>query len=76
MAKNGDKIFINTNIREKGKKINIFDKVNQIKQDLRALFPEIEEDRIIPMFSHVRNFFYGNLHYGRNNIPENKKRKR
>ncbi|MFH1311464.1 MAG: hypothetical protein ABIH65_03605 [Nanoarchaeota archaeon] len=76
MAKNKGKIFINVNIREEGKKVNIFDKVNRIKQDLKTLFPEIEEDRIIPMFSHVRNFFYGNLHYGRHNVPENKKRKR
>ena len=76
MAKNGDKIFINTRIRENGKKVNIFDKVNQIKQDLKTLFPEIEEDRIIPMFSHVRNFFYGNLYYGRHSVPENKQRKR
>ena len=76
MAKNGDKTFINTNIREKGKKVNIFDKVNQIKKDLKGLLPEIEEDKIIPMFAHIRNFFYGNLHYGRRNVPENKKRKR
>ena len=76
MAKNNDQIFINTRIREKGKKVNIFNKVAQIKEDLKGLFPEIEEDRIIPMFSHVRNFFYGNLYYGRRNVPENKKRKR
>ena len=76
MAKNKDKIFINTQIREKGKKINIFDKVNQIKKDLKGLLPEIEEDKIIPMFSHIRNFFYGNLHYGRRENPENRKRKR
>ena len=76
MAKNKDKIFINTQIREDGKKINIFDKVNQIKKDLKGLLPEVEEDKIIPMFSHIRNFFYGNLHYGRRSIPENKQRKR
>jgi len=76
MGKSGDKIFINTNIREKGKKINIFDKVNQIKNDLKTLLPEIEEDKIIPMFSHIRVFFYGNLYYGRREVPENKKRKR
>ena len=76
MAKNGDKTFINTNIREKGKKVNIFDKVNRIKRDIKGLLPEIEEDRIIPMFAHIRNFFYGNLHYGRRENPENKKRKR
>lgn len=76
MAKNKGKTFINTHIREKGKKINIFDKVNQIRKDLKSLLPEIEDDKIIQMFSHVRNFFYGNLHYGRRNVPENKRRKR
>lgn len=76
MSKNKDKVFINTNIREKGKKINIFDKVNQIKNDLKTLLPEIEEDKIIPMFSHIRVFFYGTLYYGRREVPENKRRKR
>jgi len=76
MSKNKDKIFINTQIREKGKKVNIFDKVNQIKNDLKSLLPEIEDDKIIPMFSHVRNFFYGKLYYGRRNVPENMQRKR
>lgn len=76
MAKHKGKIFINTKIREKGKKINIFDKVNRIKKDLKGLLPEVEEDKIIPMFSHIRNFFYGKLHYGRRNVPENIQRKR
>jgi hypothetical protein len=76
MQKNKDKIFINTQIRENGKKVNIFDKVNKIKNDIKTLLPEIEDDKIIPMFSHVRNFFYGKLHYGRRNVPENMQRKR
>jgi len=76
MAKHKGKIFINTKIREKGKKINIFDKVNQIKKDIKSLLPEVEDDKILLMFSHVRNFFYGDLHYGRHGIRENKQRKR
>ena len=76
MSKHKDKIFINKQIRENGKKINIFDKVNRIRKDLKSLLPEIEDDKIIHMFSHIRNFFYGNLHYGRRNVPENKRRKR
>lgn len=35
MTKHKDKIFINTQIREKGKKINIFDKTNKIKSNLK-----------------------------------------
>ena len=38
-AKNKDKIFINTQIKEKGKNINIFDKVNQIKKRPKDSFP-------------------------------------
>ena len=76
MQKNKDKIFINTQIRENGKKVNIFDKVNKIRIDLKSLLPEVEEDKIIMMFSHVRNFFYGKLYYGRREVPENKLRKR
>jgi len=76
MSKHKGKTFINKQIRENGKKINIFDKVNRIRKDLKSLLPEVEDDKIIIMFSHVRNFFYGNLHYGRRNVPENKRRKR
>jgi len=76
MAKNKGIVYINQRIRENGKKINIFDKVNQIKKDLKELFPEIEDDKIIPMFSHIKNFYYGKLYYGRHSNPENKKRKR
>jgi len=76
MAKVKDKVFINTGVRYKGKKIPIFDRINMIKNDLRELLPEVEEDRYLSMFSHIRNFFYGKLHYGRRNDPANKERKR
>jgi len=75
MAKNKDKVFINTKVRYKGKKILIFDRINRIKNDLIELLPEIEEDKFLLMMSHVRNFFYGNLYYGRRNSPNKKKRK-
>jgi hypothetical protein len=76
MSKVKDKVFINTGVRYKGKKIPIFDRINMIKNDLRELLPEVEEDRYLSMFSHIRNFFYGGLHYGKRNNPENKERKR
>ena len=76
MAKNKDKVFINKNVRYKGKKVPIFDRINRIKSDIKELLPEIEEDKFLSMMSHVRNYFYGNLHYGRRGIPENIKRKR
>lgn len=76
MAKTKDGLFINTHIRENGRKVNIFDKINKIKADLKILLPEIEDDKLITMFSHCRNFHYGKLHYGRRDNPENWKRKR
>ena len=76
MAKNNGKVFVNTNIRENGKKISIFDKTNRIKQDLKELIPELEGDKLLAALSHIRNFYYKKLHYGRAGIPENRKRKR
>lgn len=73
MSKNKNKRFINKNVRHKGNKVNIFDRINSMKKELKELLPEIEEDKFIIMASHVRNFSYNNLHYGRNK-PENKKR--
>ena len=64
-------IYINHQIRDKGKKVNIFDKVNKIKKDIKVLLPEIEEDRLIAMFSHMRRYYEGKLHYGRRSNPEN-----
>lgn len=61
MAKNNGVTFINHRIRDKGKKINLFDKVNSIKQDIKKLIPEIEEDKLLPMFSNIRNFYYTNI---------------
>lgn len=76
MAQNNDKIYVNYRIRDKRKKINIFDKVNSIKQDIRQLIPEIEDNKLLPMLSHIRQFQYGKLHYGRRAIKENLSRKR
>ena len=76
MAKNKGKVFINTRIRDNGKKISIFDKTNRIKKDLKELIPELEGDKLLSALSHVRNFYYGKLHYGRRAVKENLKRKR
>lgn len=76
MQKNNGITFINHRIREKGKKINLFDKINSIKQDIKQIIPELEEDKLLAMFSHIRLFQYGKLHYGRRNNPENLKNKR
>lgn len=76
MSKINNHVFINKNVRYKNKKVPIFDRINRIKTDLKALIPEVEEDRFLSMLSHIRNFSYGKLHYGRRTIPENLTRKR
>lgn len=76
MNKTGDKLFVNKNVRYKGKKIPIWDRINRIRNDLKELLPEVDEDKFLPMASHVRNFFYGKLHYGRRGIKENIDKKR
>ena len=73
---NKEIIYINHRVRYKGRKINIFDRINKIKNDLKELLPEIPEDKFLSMASHVRNFYYGKLHYGRRAVKENLKRKR
>jgi hypothetical protein len=61
-------------IREKGKKRSIFDKVKEIKNNLKLFLPELEEDRIIPILARCRRFYEGSLYYGRKttNIEEKK----
>lgn len=71
-----EKIFLNHRVRYKGKKIPIFDRINLIKKELKELIPEIEEEKFLSMLSHIRNFFYGKLHYGRREKSENLARKR
>ena len=74
----------NTRIRYKevidgklvGRKRSIFDKVNEIKRDLKSIMPEVKGDELIKMFSHCRNFYYGKLYYGRRASPKNKVRNR
>jgi len=56
----------NCRIRDKdGHKKNIFDRVNEIKRDLRRLFPEIDESEYIRMFSRCRRKYGGVLYKGR-----------
>ena len=64
----------NYQIRENGHKRSIFDKTNEIKSELKKLFPEVESDGWISIFSHVRNYYRGNLHYGRRNSKNKKPR--
>ena len=56
----------NCRIREKDrKKKNIFDKVNEIKRDIRRTIPEVDEYRYINMLSRCRRKYRGVLYKGR-----------
>ncbi len=46
----------NTQIRENGKKRCIFDKVNEIKRDIKDVLPEIEGDKLILILSKIRTY--------------------
>lgn len=56
----------NHRIREKGRvKKSIFDKINEIKSDLRRIIPEVGEAGYIKMFSRCSRFYTGKLYKGR-----------
>jgi len=61
-------------VRDNGHRKNIFDKVNEIKQQLKEIFPEVESDRFLAMFSHCRRHHEGKLFYGRGNNPQRQTR--
>lgn len=46
----------NWRIRENGKKRNIFDKVNEIKEGIKTILPEVEGDKLISMLSKIRTY--------------------
>jgi len=55
----------NYRIREKhvrdgtlvGRKRSIFDKVSEIKRDLKDIIPEIKDDELIPILSKIRTYY-------------------
>lgn len=64
----------NTCIRENGHKVNIFRVVDKIKQELKAVIPEVEDDKLIFIMSHCRSYYGGKLHHGRRGGPNQKPR--
>lgn len=62
----------NVNIREDGKKRNLFDKVNEIKQRINMLVPEIDGEKLIMIMSHLRREWEGKYYYGRRGTTNKK----
>ena len=55
----------NVNVREKGKKRNLFDKVNELKQKMNVVVPEIEGQRLIDHLHHIKAERENKYYYGR-----------
>ena len=47
----------NCNVRSNGRKVNIFDKVNSIKAELKEILPEVDGEKLVVLFSKVRTFY-------------------
>ena len=48
-------------IRDNGRKVNVYDKVNSIKEDLKQILPEIEENRVlIQIMASCRGYYEKN----------------
>ncbi len=63
-------------IRHKGQLISVFDKVQQIEKDLNQLLPEMNRSRLIKAMSKCRQYYEGNLYYGRRTSDPKEKSKR
>ena len=63
-------LFTNTRI------INVFDKVDSTKKLIAEHFPEISEDDLIYMLGHMRQYYEGNLYYGRRTGNKKEKKSR
>lgn len=63
-------------IRYQGRKINIFERVDEIKKQLKEILPEIEESRFLSMLSHCRRQYEGNLYHGRRTTDKEEIKKR
>lgn len=59
----------NARIRERGRKRSLFDKVNEIKDIIKSIFPEIDGDRLMAVMAHCRAYHEGKYYHGRRNSP-------
>ena len=55
----------NHHIRENGKKRNLFDKVNEIREKINVIVPEIDGERMLAILCHIRRDFENKYFYGR-----------
>ena len=55
----------NHHIRENGKKRNLFDKVNEIREKINVVVPEIDGEKMLSILCHIRSDFENKYYYGR-----------
>ncbi len=55
----------NINVRENGKKRNLFDKVNELRQKINVVVPEIDGQRMLVILNHIRMERDDEYYYGR-----------
>lgn len=63
-------------VRQEGKKVSLFDRVNNIQKRLKQILPEIEGSRLICMLCHCRRYYEGSLYYGRRTADKGEQKKR
>lgn len=70
----GMRLNPNCQIRENGRKRDIFDKVQEVRQRITMDLPNLNGDRLIHILSHCRRYYEGNLYYGRRGNSDNLRR--
>jgi hypothetical protein len=65
-----------TKIRDNGKLISIFDKVNMVQKRLNQLLPELDHIGILKAMSRCRQYYEKKLYYGRRTSDPNEIKKR
>lgn len=64
----------NAHVRENGRKRSLFDKVNELKNFIKTILPEIEGDKLMGVLAHCRRYYEGKLYYGRRTNPHKRRR--
>lgn len=61
---------------ENTRRLSVFDKVDAIKKLINEHLPELKDNQLVFMMAHCREFYEGNLYYGRRTSnPEEKWRR-
>ncbi len=64
--------------RYRKNKTNLLSRTSKVVNDLKGMFPELAltGEKLIPLLARCRRKYEKNLFYGRQNVPENRRRQR